>query len=40
VDGSVICFDDCDTKSWSSAMVENPVEEIGYEMQGRIRAHY
>ncbi|KAM0868989.1 hypothetical protein ACQ4PT_040953 [Festuca glaucescens] len=40
VDGSVIWFDDCDTETWSRAMVENLVEEIGYEMQGRIRAHY
>ncbi|KAM0822616.1 hypothetical protein ACQ4PT_071390 [Festuca glaucescens] len=40
VDGSVIWFDDCDAETWSPAMVENLVEEIRYEMQGRIRAHY
>jgi hypothetical protein len=40
VDGGKTHYDNLDTKTWSPAMVENVVEEIGYEMQGRIKVHY
>ena len=35
VDGAVIWYDQVDSVTWSPLMVENIVEEIGYEMQGR-----
>ncbi|KAM0832338.1 hypothetical protein ACQ4PT_064967 [Festuca glaucescens] len=38
--GSVIWYDDLDMVSWSSALLENIIEEIGYEMCGRIKVHY
>jgi prepilin-type processing-associated H-X9-DG protein len=34
VDGLVICYDHVDTVTWSPLMVENLIEEIGYEMKG------
>ncbi|KAM0845257.1 hypothetical protein ACQ4PT_056501 [Festuca glaucescens] len=37
VSGSVIWYDDLDMVSWSSALLENIIEEIGYEMCGRIK---
>ena len=40
VNGSVIWYDFLDIQTWSPAMVENVVEDIGYEMQGRIKVHY
>ncbi|KAM0886126.1 hypothetical protein ACQ4PT_029896 [Festuca glaucescens] len=40
VSGSVIWYDDLDMVSWSSALLENIIEEIGYEMCGRIKVHY
>ena len=40
VDGSAIWFDQVDTVTWSPLMVENLVEEIGYEMKGRMKVHY
>jgi hypothetical protein len=40
VSGSVIWYDDLDMVSWSHALLENIVEEIGYEMCGRIKVYY
>jgi hypothetical protein len=40
VDGGLIWYDEVDSLTWSTLMVENLVEEIGYEMQGRIKVHY
>jgi hypothetical protein len=33
VDGGVIWYDEVDSLTWSTLMVENLVEEMGYEMQ-------
>jgi hypothetical protein len=40
VDGHVIYYDEVDTLTWSPLMLERIVEEIGYEMQGRIKVYY
>ncbi|KAM0913678.1 hypothetical protein ACQ4PT_012023 [Festuca glaucescens] len=40
VNGHVIWYDEVDSLTWSPVMLENIVEEIGYEMSGRIKAHY
>jgi hypothetical protein len=40
VDGSVIWYDHMDIVTWSPLMVENLVEEIGYEMQRKMKVHY
>jgi hypothetical protein len=40
VDGGVIWYVHVDCLTWSPLMVENLVEEIGYEYQGRIKVHY
>jgi hypothetical protein len=38
-DGLVIWYDHVDTVTWSPLMVENLIEEIGYEMKGRMKVH-
>jgi hypothetical protein len=40
LDGSSIWFDYVDTPTWSPLMVENLLEDIGYEMHGKVNAHY
>jgi hypothetical protein len=40
VNGVVIWYDNVDSLTWSPLMVENIVEEIGYEMLGRIKVYY
>jgi hypothetical protein len=40
VNGGVVWYDEVDSLTWSPLMVENLVEDMGYEMQGRIRVHY
>ena len=34
VNGSAICYDHLDKVTWSPILIENLVEEIGYEAQG------
>ena len=40
VNGSVIWYDNFEIGSWSHSDVENVVEEIGYDMTGRLTVHY
>jgi hypothetical protein len=40
VDGAVIWFDHCDVAKWTADLVEDLVEEMGYETCGRIRFYY
>ncbi|KAM0917767.1 hypothetical protein ACQ4PT_009211 [Festuca glaucescens] len=40
VGGAVIWFDHCDVVEWTVNIMEDCVEEMGYEMSGRIRAYY
>jgi hypothetical protein len=40
VDGHVIYYDNVDSLTWSELMLEKIVEEIGYEMAGRMKVHY
>ena len=40
VDGRTICYDQVDSLTWSPLMVEKIVEEIGYEMTGRMKIWY
>jgi hypothetical protein len=37
---AAIWFDQVDNVRWSPLMIENIIEEIGYEMSGRIKVHY
>ena len=40
VDGQTIYYDQVDTLTWSPLMLERLVEEIGYEMAGRMKIFY
>uniref|UniRef100_A0ACD6A8B1 Uncharacterized protein n=1 Tax=Avena sativa TaxID=4498 RepID=A0ACD6A8B1_AVESA len=40
VDGHVIWYDEVDSLTWSPLMLERIVEEIGYEMAGRMKIFY
>ncbi|KAE8815840.1 hypothetical protein D1007_06673 [Hordeum vulgare] len=40
VNGHVIWYDNLEKVTWSPIMIESLVEEIGYEMEGRIRVFY
>ncbi|KAM0925789.1 hypothetical protein ACQ4PT_003952 [Festuca glaucescens] len=40
VNGAVIWYDNVDSLTWSPLMLENIIEEIGYEMSGRIKVYY
>ena len=40
VNGHVLWYDDLDTVTWSPIMVEHLVEEIGWEMAGRLKVYY
>ncbi|KAM0880196.1 hypothetical protein ACQ4PT_033737 [Festuca glaucescens] len=40
VNGHSIWYDNVDTVTWSTVMLENIVEEIGYETSGRIKVYY
>lgn len=40
VDGAVAWFDHVDSLTWSPRMLENLVEDLGYEMQGRMTVYY
>ncbi|KAM0895150.1 hypothetical protein ACQ4PT_024022 [Festuca glaucescens] len=40
VDGVVVCFDHVDSRTWSPAVLEDLVEDLGYEMQGRMTVYY
>jgi hypothetical protein len=37
---AAIWFDQVDNVRWSPLMIENIIEEIGYEMSSRIKVHY
>ncbi|KAM0925154.1 hypothetical protein ACQ4PT_004384 [Festuca glaucescens] len=40
VDGVVVCFDHVDSRTWSPAVLEDLVEDLGYEMKGRMTVYY
>ncbi|KAM0902628.1 hypothetical protein ACQ4PT_019188 [Festuca glaucescens] len=40
VNGHVIWYDNVDSATWSPSVLENIIQEIGYEMHGRIKVHY
>ena len=40
VGGHVVWYDQVDKLTWSPIMVENLVEEIGWEMAGRVKVYY
>ena len=40
VNGHVLWYDDLDRVAWSPIMVEHLVEEIGWEMAGRLKVYY
>ena len=40
VDGRAIWYDHVERVTWSPIMIENLVEEIGYEMVGRVKVFY
>ena len=40
VDGRAELFDQLDKVTWSTIMLENIVEDIGWEMAGRVKAYY
>jgi hypothetical protein len=37
LDGHIIYYDEVDTLTWSPLMLERIIEEIGYEMAGRMK---
>ncbi|KAM0885465.1 hypothetical protein ACQ4PT_030313 [Festuca glaucescens] len=39
VDGATVWYDHVDSRTWSPTELENLIEEIGYEMQGRMKVH-
>ena len=39
INGAVIWYDQVDSVTWSPLVLENIVEEIGYEMAGRLKVH-
>lgn len=40
INGSINLYDHVDKGSWSPSVVESIVEDIGYEMTGRIKVHF
>jgi hypothetical protein len=38
--GHVVWYDQVDTVTWSALMLENIIEDMGYEMCGRITVHF
>jgi hypothetical protein len=40
VDGHKICYDDYDLDSWSTMVIEDIIEDIGYEAAGRMNVYY
>jgi hypothetical protein len=40
VSGHSVWYDNVDSVTWSPVMIENLVEDMGYEMAGRIIVHY
>jgi hypothetical protein len=40
VSGHVIWYDQVDSVTWSALMLENLIEDMGYEMCGRIVVHF
>jgi hypothetical protein len=39
VGGHKICYDDCDWDSWSTMVIEDIIEDIGYEAAGRMNVY-
>jgi hypothetical protein len=40
VSGHVIWYDQVDSVTWSALMLENLIEDMGYEICGRIVVHF
>ena len=40
MNGHELWYDEVDADTWSPIMVENLVEEIGWEMAGRLKVYY
>ena len=40
MDGRVVCYDHVDKLTWSPIMIEHLVEDIGWEMAGRVKVYY
>lgn len=40
VNGRAIWYDNLEKVTWSPIMIEHLVEEIGYEMAGRLKVYY
>ena len=40
VNGRAVWFDQLDKVTWSNIMLENIVEDIGWEMAGRVKGYY
>ncbi|KAM0913887.1 hypothetical protein ACQ4PT_011866 [Festuca glaucescens] len=40
IDGTKVCFDDCDIDTWSALWLEDIIEDLGYEKAGRIDVYW
>ncbi|KAM0875264.1 hypothetical protein ACQ4PT_036948 [Festuca glaucescens] len=40
VDGTKVCYDDCECDSWSALWLEDMIENLGYEAAGRIDVYW